>query len=537
MSDSKSSWSFHWQPSHILPTASQLKQLCEILRADIFPPRAVTSSLQAFLDQSPPELAHYDTEILNLEMRLAGLKSDRSSIEFYRDGCKNVFAPVRRLPTELLVEIFDLCAPPGADEISESTTMVEEMDRIGKRHLFQISKVCSRWYRIVMNTPRLWSTLVIDTHAWGHYSFSSKLVALAASSLERSGGAPLNLQIALEPNYPSERLVLDLLLKHCHRWKTVYLWVHPAALQAIASVKGNLPLLEDLSVNSATNSDRPSIDAFQIAPRLKTAGIAGFPSHVPTLPWQQLSHFSYENNGLSDQIWLSMLPFLPAHASCEVTLHPVEVTTPLRLTPISSVLSTLDLKLPNAWVPAKTSALLGDVLGCLTLPDLLDLRVNHDGGPPPRWNRTQFSEFASRSSLGNTLRSLELSTMIEEDELLECLADLSSLSALYLWDNWDHACTLITDTLLKRLTFTPGQLNLVPHLNFTAFNSTMRFGDIPFWDFVISRIETGRSPLGPLSVNVGYLPHCARELQIDVLTRASELQRRGDLHFSAAVEA
>jgi hypothetical protein len=41
----------------------------------------------------------------------------------------------------LLVEIFDLCSPPGADLISDSTTPEEEEDRVARNYLLQLSQV------------------------------------------------------------------------------------------------------------------------------------------------------------------------------------------------------------------------------------------------------------------------------------------------------------------------------------------------------------------------------------------------------------
>ncbi|KAJ7146922.1 hypothetical protein C8R44DRAFT_552905, partial [Mycena epipterygia] len=63
--------------------------------------------------ESPDELARYDSEIQQLQDRLDGLRSERATLESYANGCRSVLSPVRRLPAELLVDIFDICAPPG----------------------------------------------------------------------------------------------------------------------------------------------------------------------------------------------------------------------------------------------------------------------------------------------------------------------------------------------------------------------------------------------------------------------------------------
>ncbi|KAF8178871.1 hypothetical protein K438DRAFT_1457434, partial [Mycena galopus ATCC 62051] len=64
------------------------------------------------IHETPAELVRYDTEIKRLQTVLNGLVSDRAMLADYADGCQSLFTPVRRLPPELLVEIFEACAPP-----------------------------------------------------------------------------------------------------------------------------------------------------------------------------------------------------------------------------------------------------------------------------------------------------------------------------------------------------------------------------------------------------------------------------------------
>jgi hypothetical protein len=54
--------------------------------------------------------------------------------------------PSVHLPAELLVEIFDMCSPPGEDGfdgLSETTTSAQEVERLAKQYLLQLSQVCT----------------------------------------------------------------------------------------------------------------------------------------------------------------------------------------------------------------------------------------------------------------------------------------------------------------------------------------------------------------------------------------------------------
>ncbi|KAJ6535792.1 hypothetical protein DFH09DRAFT_881463, partial [Mycena vulgaris] len=81
------------------------------LRSNSVPPE--TSCFHEIIAEAPSELSRCDGQIERLEKALARVRSERASLEFYTDGYRTVLSPARRLPTELLVDIFDMCAPPG----------------------------------------------------------------------------------------------------------------------------------------------------------------------------------------------------------------------------------------------------------------------------------------------------------------------------------------------------------------------------------------------------------------------------------------
>ncbi|KAJ7237547.1 hypothetical protein B0H12DRAFT_962967, partial [Mycena haematopus] len=83
-----------------------------------------------------------DTEIVRVQNILDRLISERAMLAEYSDACQSLFAPVRRLLPELLVEIFDACAPESAVDLFTTDTEAEELNRISMHwHLLQISQV------------------------------------------------------------------------------------------------------------------------------------------------------------------------------------------------------------------------------------------------------------------------------------------------------------------------------------------------------------------------------------------------------------
>lgn len=121
--------------SPFLPGPSDIADLQNMLRSNTLP--IETSSFQRTILAAPAELLRYDGEIERLRNTLVLLTADRDSLASYADSCRSALAPIRRLPTELLAEIFDMCEPSADYKESHSG----EMDRLSKRYLLQLSQV------------------------------------------------------------------------------------------------------------------------------------------------------------------------------------------------------------------------------------------------------------------------------------------------------------------------------------------------------------------------------------------------------------
>ncbi|KAJ7624228.1 hypothetical protein DFH06DRAFT_1445861 [Mycena polygramma] len=481
-----------FQESHLIPTAEQINQLRLILGSDVSSEQLspeVAASFRGVVDEAPREIARYDSAIQRLEETLAHLRSDRESLQAYSNGCRNIFSIIRRFPTELLGEIFDLL---NADNnIAAAAHRTKEM--IAKTELLQASQVCSRWYGVIMGTRRLWSTIIVDTNWWPE-SGSSDLFRLLACSLERSGDHPLDMQIAVGVDHAMTDQILGLLSRHSHRWKMVYLRIHPLSFRYLSGAKGNLPLLENLTLDNRSVSWRvPFVNnIFDVAPRLTDVSMLGWPAIYPIVPWEQLVTFSCFN-AESNHLSLEMLRLLP-HQRCDLVVNGPSITAPFQLKPVESKISTLILQFAADPDPIHTKAVLGALLGCLALPSLTHLRFIRDDTPAPLWNHSPFMKLALRSSFGATLTTFEAYAVIEEQELLDCLTVLPVLQQLYLWDLEDHPGdslhhVIITDNLIRQLTWRPNHANIVPRLDFMCLTTVLRFSDEALEDCINSRVD------------------------------------------------
>ena len=104
---------------------------------------------------------------------------------------RNEFSPINRLPTESLMNIFDIvCTQDQGDT------------RARAHHATTLAQVCSHWRSDVISTPLLWSTIHISRKT------RPQFISLC---LERSGDVPLEITLEMRggllafpglPTYP-----------------------------------------------------------------------------------------------------------------------------------------------------------------------------------------------------------------------------------------------------------------------------------------------------------------------------------------------
>ncbi|KAJ7026848.1 hypothetical protein C8F04DRAFT_1123901 [Mycena alexandri] len=377
-----------------------------------------------------------------------------------------------------------------------------------------------------METPEFWSTVILDTTAWPRsITAAMPQLGLVTAALNRSKECLLTMSIAIDPEHPAEETILRLLGQHSHRWKEVDLVIDPQSWNFLASSKGNFPLLDKLNIVCAGDSDGSKTnDTFKIAPRLKSVRIMGWSGALPEFAWKQLRDFVYEN-WEGDIFSLEMLRSLSGHASCEFLLTTSEIPADLDLAPVTASISALILTLVTDPDPLHAKMILGAIFEALTFSGLTSLHFPHYPARRPPWNQTHFLKFASRSSLSKTLTSLDLCVVIERQELLACLSILPLLEFLRLSDDEYQATDhhLITDDLLRSLTWKPDHSNLVPHLKTLHLESLIHFRDAALLQSITSRVEAKRSSKGLFKLRIHYLPGYDREVSVEFVSQAAEL--------------
>ncbi|KAI0369209.1 hypothetical protein BV20DRAFT_968410 [Pilatotrama ljubarskyi] len=149
-------------------------------------------------------------------------------------GCINTMAPISRLPPEILSEVFAL--------VAISDYEAQRRNHYGPSHAYKwitLTHVCRIWRTVALNTPRLWSRIVLTKPD------------VAREVLARSKKAPLWVSATVAYRDDARLPILDTLMQESSRIKEFRL-TGPARLVQALSTKWRLPanMLESMFLSS-----------------------------------------------------------------------------------------------------------------------------------------------------------------------------------------------------------------------------------------------------------------------------------------------
>ncbi|KAJ7274960.1 hypothetical protein C8J57DRAFT_1505696 [Mycena rebaudengoi] len=513
--------------SDLLPSPKEMADLVEILRSNYEPPEP--SPLRAVISDAPAELARYDFEIIRLQGILDEMRTARDSIQSRYNTCRSIASALRRLPSEILCDIFALI-PPDAQQVYGIKT---EMTSIAQVHLLRLAGVCLRWRGLVMGSPVLWSEILLKPKYWAHGDgpAQARMLGLLKFALDRGANSPMTLHVEHDSRSRSPE-PLTLLAQHSGRWRRVTLSLRDHNIQHLSAVKGQLPLLEALTIDGNSLGARgPDLfDLFGDAPRLTslTCTLNDAVQALSTFSgMKQLQHFSLRVKPEQLGAALSFANKLSPSTRFVLRVHHAR-----SLSPVVAHIQALVLHFTDDDMD-RTSEALGEIFDNLTLnaQELSIISIFFVA-----WPLLESLVF-SRSALSHSLKVLEIpDVVITEDALAQCLGELRALEKLVVSDQkssyYDIFHHLITDSLLRRLTWTPDLSCLVPRLNVLRCRTILDFDHDVFLDFVLSRLEPGRNAAGPLNVSLALWDECECKLRPAVAERLRELQAQKKMVFS-----
>ncbi|KAJ7023445.1 hypothetical protein C8F04DRAFT_181747 [Mycena alexandri] len=470
--------------------------------------------LNAFLVEPSLQLKRLDDEMADLRRALDKLEEAHRTLLAHVDAHRALLSPVRRLPLDVLQEIFIACMPSDRNCVMSALEAPVLLGRI-----------CRSWRDISLSTPRLWSRLHI-----AEPQRDQTLYFLGAGSdpkfaqrfenikmwLGRSGQCPLSISLYSDPNNrspPDRSAFVQALLPFTPRWQHIHFITSPVTLDAISHLtESDVPLLETVIFDDDyydLSSPTVGLEQFGLlrSPRISTfsARENAFVGQNLPLPWHGLTVLeiipSAERSLTSEKI-IHIISRCPELRVCKLAVNDDGTAEPSsshlvelkHLHTLEVVCQSVDLTIPR-------------LLDRLLLPQLLSFSLHGSS------HGEHTPSLAHALARWNQLENLEIdSDGFSKPSLVEGLRSLpDTMKQLVIHDvtNTLHGIHSLDDDALTILTPTPGHYHC-PALELLEINNGYLISDSALLRLITSRMES-RSKLKGVQITF------SREMTFDIL--------------------
>lgn len=418
------------------------------------------------------DISVLQTRILGLEAQIENIEAQISELICQKEAkvaeiasVRNVLSPIRRVPLEILAEIFELsCLPEGG-------IFSAFHDGMFRAHI--LTRVCISWRIAAHASSRIWSKLCVNQVSHRKLLRDPSWVK---EWISRSQGSPLDIYLDISDFKHETTQLLTNILAFRDQIRLFHMSAQPATFHPLFRLPGSsLPVLEEVSlvVGGRTNPFAQGLfdglRPFQSAPKLRHFGLretspnAFVMALAPVLPAEQLISLEvaiYATAISQPAFCVHTLCRLQALVSLKVQLNRIEFDIPSISLP---VLRFLDISCHPA-TPANHGT---NLLPKLIAPLLESLTLRWQG----QYSRELSSDVVAFQNLSTTI--LSSLTLIMDFEITEdraiitesfvtILSTFSAVRSLHI--HGDTRAVYCLNSLFKTMTYTRDRPVLLPRL-------------------------------------------------------------------------
>ncbi|KAJ7684622.1 hypothetical protein DFH06DRAFT_1288884 [Mycena polygramma] len=445
------------------PTVLSQSPFQALITQPVLPSALQVAGIRDFVHEMDAELSRKELAIAATQASLDELLCEHAELSRTSQKHKAFIAPIRRIPPELIAEIFtqSMALEARAFETDDSDSFYGS-EGIGAGDKYYIvtprvqqpplifGEICRDWRLVALSTPRFWNSLTLKC---AHSSMQANL-HLLETWVKRAGNLPLSFRLYQQVGSDTPqtiemcRKLIQSLMPYAHRWRWLDLHYLPtAAYQVLGALfVGCVQQLEYISVIHTSQSPQIEFsspwESFQIAPKLhdlhfdciSAAGIR-VDAERPTFPWSQLTRIDVGDCSPHD--CLHILAQASAATFCIFLLTQTSTSTQPPF--VHSQLQTLKIKsyvnMQPFWSTITCSAL-----------STLSVELHSMGA----MGSHDFPQFIARCS--GSIGDLTLcESGINDTEFIACLGQMPRLRSLYVSD---FGVNLFTNMVGKALTLT-----------------------------------------------------------------------------------
>ncbi|KAK0222572.1 hypothetical protein EDD85DRAFT_260118 [Armillaria nabsnona] len=253
------------------------------------PETEATRLRHTVLKDMSDEMTRLNSEMERVRSLMGEIEKKRELLQTRIKRYTALISPVRRLPPEILAEIF------GWVLESNHWPLFLKLNK----GPWLLGRICSQWRHVINSTPRLWTTFRI---VYGMESSANccpiGAVELLKTAISRCGTNTISFNLELDIDSDDDAGGIDLLqelILHSDRWKTAEFYnFDPELLPLLVPIRGHLSSLETLAFDSSPYGIDPDLvdplSAFEIAPMLREVQRNNVGFHM-TLPLNQLTRY------------------------------------------------------------------------------------------------------------------------------------------------------------------------------------------------------------------------------------------------------
>ncbi|KAJ6585369.1 hypothetical protein B0H19DRAFT_1109349 [Mycena capillaripes] len=347
------------------------------------PSDAEISEICALLVDPVGELARVDAQIEEMEIMLSQLKEKRAMLKTPIDAHRALMSPIRRIPRDVLSEIFFSCLP------SVHNALIDPAEAP-----LLLGRICRHWRSVSYSTPSIWSSIHIPSFNYRNIPpiVETMLEGLVEAWLQRSAACSLSVSFSdTVVSYDSDmetHPIISQLLKASLRLRHLALAGDAQLFRPLLRLGPEyLPLLRSIRVQtiaSALADGHPDAMKVLQIPTLEDVSLyiseAVDPLSLP-LRWSQLTGLSLSCypewtaqgrvGGLDAGGIFDVLRRCPNLVQCQLRVS--KILDPELTRDRSSI--TLP-HLQSLTLGGQCEAL-GEYISCLAVPKLRHLQIGH----------------------------------------------------------------------------------------------------------------------------------------------------------------
>ncbi|KAJ7131945.1 hypothetical protein C8R46DRAFT_1235722 [Mycena filopes] len=374
------------------------------------PTHAQIQHFQSLLERDRQELSQLENTILKVSLVLSELRFQKQRRMDSLTALGRILSPIRRVPPEILSEIFQWCCHMNLYADDRRITNVRAPPLL-------LGQVSSLWREVSQNTPRLWDHLCFFDDALA----TEQMLPVLRLLFHWSGTLPVTMELIVCPGDTGQPLAP--MFEFHPRLQKLHLYL--LSSDSLSTQRMPFPILKSLWVQSVVGADETLLDVLSIcqnAPNLRILRVHSphFSSNMADspFPWSQLTRLDL-TMPLDTLAARDILLRCTQLATCHFHhIQPVDFEHPSPPCTLHNLHSLKFYGTQCPWAP---------FISPFSMPKLQTLSISD-----VHCSADVLSQFISRSQF--KLNSLTLSSVspLDSDDIIRLLRQLPSLDTLHL---------------------------------------------------------------------------------------------------------